>query len=181
MIFVKSLVVKSTLRLWPFCPEQPWIHWQTWSDLFIVFQQTGFCSHYLVSVCVRSTLNTSSLSNRMLGFDEGVWWAALTLSCPVDHVVSQWTGNTGGVILTRAHGTAATLWGHTSNYIGDVDWVNLNNISTVLPLLRDKKHKVPLCEWCVIHIFILLCYTRQCESFLKFKSKHYCKMFIRCF
>lgn len=102
----------------------------------------GFSSSYFVSSRVRSTLNTSVLSSRMLGPDEGVWRAALTLSRLIDHVVSRWAGNAGGADLGRAECTATTLRGYTSNHIGDVDGVDLCNIGAVLPFLKKKKHKV---------------------------------------
>lgn len=101
-------------------------------------------SSYLVCLCVWSALNTSHLSHRLIGPDEGVWRAAPTHSCPVDHVVSRWAGNTGGASLGGAQGAAATLWGHASEQVGDVDGVDLCNISTVSPLLMEEKHEVSI-------------------------------------
>ncbi len=102
----------------------------------------GHCSHYLVPLCVWSTTNTSSLSGRLISPDEGVWRAALTVSLPVDHVVSRWAGNTGGTGLRRVQGTAATLRGHTSNHIGDEDVVDLCKVCAVSPCLCEDKHMV---------------------------------------
>lgn len=99
------------------------------------------CSHYLVPLRVGSTLNTGGLSDRLVGPDEGVQRAALTDSRPIDHVVTQWAGNAGGAGLSGAEGTAATLRGHASNNIGDVDGEDLCSISAVFSLLREERHK----------------------------------------
>lgn len=85
----------------------------------------------------------------MIGPDEGVRRAALTHSCPTDHVVSGWAGDTGGASVSGAGGaqrTAAALRGHTPDHIGDVDGEDLRRIRAVFPLLSEEKHNVVFCQ-----------------------------------
>ena len=106
--------------------------------VFRVSQWPAGWSH-LVAPCVWTTADTGVLSERLLSPDDSVCRASLAEPCPVDHVVSRWAGDTG---LVGPQGAAATLWGHTSDHVGDVDGVDLCNVSTVLPLLREQKHSV---------------------------------------
>lgn len=110
------------------------------------------CSRYLISLSVRSTGNTGRLSDRIISPDEGVWRAAPALSCPVDHVVSRWAGNTGGVVLDGAQGAVAALRGNPSDHIGDVDGVDLCYVAAVLSLLVEAKtHLVmPVAKFIII-------------------------------
>lgn len=94
---------------------------------------------YLISLCVRSTWETGVHSDGLLGPDDGVRQAALTLSCPVDHVVSRRAGDTGGAVLGQIEGTVATPRSHTSDHVGDVDGVDLRNVTAVLSPLRFNK------------------------------------------
>lgn len=128
-------------QAWRHKPSHPWIRLCTnrCSFVFTVWKWTGFCSPHLVSLGVWTTLNTSGLSDRLLSPDESVCRASLTHPCPVDHVVPPRTGNTGGVGLIGAQGTAATLWGYTTDDIGDVDGVDLCNVTTVFPLLGGRE------------------------------------------
>lgn len=84
-------------------------------------------------------MNTSLFTNWLLGSDESVGRAFLTHSCPIDHVVSRWTGDAGRASLGRAQGAVSTLWGDTSDHVGDVDGIDLCHVSTVFPLLREEK------------------------------------------
>lgn len=94
---------------------------------------------HLVSLCVRSTWDAGVHSDGLIGPDDGVRRAALTRSCPVDHVVSRRAGYTGGAVLGQIEGAAATLRGHTSDHVGDVDGVDLGNVTAVFSPLRGSK------------------------------------------
>lgn len=91
-------------------------------------------------MCVRSTVNTSILSYRLLRPDEGVWWAAFTHTSAIDHVVARRAGNTSRVCLRRPQGTVATLGGYTIEHIDDVDGVDLGNVGSVLFVLEKKEN-----------------------------------------
>lgn len=108
-------------------------------ELVHVFRVSKDFSPHLVCLSVWSTVNTSLLTDWLLGSDESVGRASLTRSCPIDHVVSRWTGDAGRASLGRAQGTVSTLWGDTSDHIGDVDGIDLCHVSTVFPLLREDK------------------------------------------
>lgn len=94
---------------------------------------------HLIALCVRSTGDTGVHADRLIGPDDGVQRAAVTRSCPVDHVVSRWAGDAGGAVLSGIDGTAPTLRGHTSDHVGDVDGVDPRNITAVFSPLRGNK------------------------------------------
>lgn len=94
---------------------------------------------HLISLCVGSTWNTGVHSDGLVGPDDGVRRAALTRSCPIDHVVSRRAGDTGGAVLGQFEGAAATLRRHASDHVGDVDGVDLRNVTAVFSPLRGNK------------------------------------------
>lgn len=96
-------------------------------------------SRYLVSLRVGSARHAGRLSG-ILGPDDAVWPAALALPRPAHHVVSRRAGNASRVAPGRAQGAAATLRGHASNHVGDVDGVDLCHVAAVPSHLAGVKH-----------------------------------------